>query len=65
MTGVDILIHDVHYTPEAYDRKRCWGDSCYIDTVNFAIEAEVGTLHLFQQGPRFLIVSPARARGWS
>jgi len=51
MTGVDILIHDAHYTPEAYDRKRGWGDSCYIDTVNFAIEAEVGTLYLFHQGP--------------
>ena len=39
MFGVDLLINDAQYTPEDYARKRGWGHSCYLDTVNFAIEA--------------------------
>jgi len=39
MSGVDLLIHDAQYTPEDYAHKRGWGHSCYLDTVNFAIEA--------------------------
>ena len=53
MAGVDILIHDAQYTTEDYSRKRGWGHSCYIDTVNFAIEAGVKTLYLFHHDPNY------------
>ncbi len=51
--GVDILIHDAQYTPEDYARKRGWGHSCYIDTVNMAIDAEVKELYLFHHDPNY------------
>ncbi len=37
----DFLIHDAQYTPEDYEKKRGWGHSCYIDTINMAIDAGV------------------------
>lgn len=45
MTKVHMLIHDAQYKPEDYARKRGWGHSCFIDTVNSAIDA--GVKHLF------------------
>ncbi|MBI4693564.1 MAG: MBL fold metallo-hydrolase [Gammaproteobacteria bacterium] len=51
--GTDILIHDAQYTPHDYDRKRGWGHSCYVDTVNFAIEAGVKALYLYHHDPTY------------
>jgi phosphoribosyl 1,2-cyclic phosphodiesterase len=51
--GADILIHDAQYTRADYERKRGWGHSCYIDTVNFAIDAGVKTLYLFHHDPAY------------
>jgi ribonuclease BN (tRNA processing enzyme) len=53
MHGVDMLIHDAQYTPEDYLRKRGWGHSCYIDTVNSALDAGVGDLYLFSHDPNY------------
>ena len=53
MRGVDILIHDSQYTPEDYQKKRGWGHSCYIDTVNCAIDAGVRRLYLFHLDPNY------------
>jgi phosphoribosyl 1,2-cyclic phosphodiesterase len=49
----DILIHDAQYTPEDYEKKRGWGHSCYIDTVNIAIEAGVKELYLYHHDPNY------------
>ncbi len=49
----DILIHDAQYTPEDYERKRGWGHSCYIDTVNSAIDAGVRELYLYHHDPNY------------
>lgn len=49
----DILIHDAQYTPEDYDKKRGWGHSCYIDTVNLAIDAGVKSLYLYHHDPNY------------
>jgi phosphoribosyl 1,2-cyclic phosphodiesterase len=51
--GVDILIHDAQYTPHDYNRKRGWGHSCYVDTVNLAIDAGVGCLYLYHHDPTY------------
>ncbi len=51
--NADILIHDAQYTPQDYARKRGWGHSCYVDTVKFAIEAQVKTLYLFHHDPTY------------
>ncbi|OGT83030.1 MAG: hypothetical protein A3G96_03255 [Gammaproteobacteria bacterium RIFCSPLOWO2_12_FULL_52_10] len=51
--GADILIHDAQYTPQDYQAKRGWGHSCYIDTVNLAIDAEVGELYLYHHDPNY------------
>lgn len=51
--GTDILIHDAQYTPHDYDRKRGWGHSCYVDTVNFAIDAGVRALYLYHHDPTY------------
>jgi len=51
--GADILIHDAQYTPEDYVKKRGWGHSCYIETVNFAIDAHVKNLYLFHMDPSY------------
>jgi len=51
--NADILIHDAQYTPEDYDKKRGWGHSCYIDTINTAIDANVKVLYLFHHDPNY------------
>lgn len=53
MHGADILIHDAQYTPEDYEKKRGWGHSCYIDTVNSAIDADVRLLFLYHHDPNY------------
>ena len=49
----DILIHDAQYTPDDYDKKHGWGHSCYIDTINTAIDANVKELYLFHHDPNY------------
>jgi phosphoribosyl 1,2-cyclic phosphodiesterase len=49
----DILIHDAQYTPEDYRKKTGWGHSCYIDTVNTAIDAGVKELYLYHHDPNY------------
>lgn len=49
----DILIHDAQYTSEDYNKKRGWGHSCYIDTINTAIHANVKELYLFHHDPNY------------
>jgi phosphoribosyl 1,2-cyclic phosphodiesterase len=51
--NADILIHDAQYTPQDYLKKRGWGHSCYIDTVNSAIDAGVKSLYLFHHDPTY------------
>jgi len=51
--NADILIHDSQYSPADYARKRGWGHSCYVDTVNFAIEAKVKVLYLYHHDPTY------------
>jgi phosphoribosyl 1,2-cyclic phosphodiesterase len=53
MMDADILIHDAQYTPEDYARKRGWGHSCWIDTVNCAIDARVKDLYLYHLDPNY------------
>jgi phosphoribosyl 1,2-cyclic phosphodiesterase len=53
LQGADIVIHDAQYTPEDYTKKRGWGHSCYIDTVNTAIAAGVKELYLFHHDPNY------------
>ncbi len=53
MMDADILIHDAQYTPEDYARKRGWGHSCYLDTVNCAIDARVKSLYLYHLDPNY------------
>lgn len=49
----DVLIHDAQYTLEDYNKKRGWGHSCYIDTVNTAIDAGVKELYLYHHDPNY------------
>lgn len=51
--GVDILVHDAQYTPHDYNKKRGWGHSCYVDTVNLAIDAGVRCLYLYHHDPTY------------
>lgn len=51
--GADILIHDAQYTLDDYKKKRGWGHSCYIDTVNTAIDAGVKQLYLYHHDPNY------------
>ena len=53
MHRADILIHDAQYTLDDYRKKRGWGHSCYIDTVNSAIDADVKSLYLFSHDPSY------------
>ena len=53
LEGADIVIHDAQYTPDDYTKKRGWGHSCYIDTVNTAIAAGVKELYLFHHDPNY------------
>jgi phosphoribosyl 1,2-cyclic phosphodiesterase len=48
-----VFIHDAQYTPEDYGKKRGWGHSCFIDTVNFAADAGVKQLYLFHVDPNY------------
>jgi len=48
-----VFIHDAQYTPEDYNKKRGWGHSCFIDTVNFAADADVKQLYLFHVDPNY------------
>jgi ribonuclease BN (tRNA processing enzyme) len=43
----DLLIHDAEYDEEEYKTKKAWGHSCYKDTVNLAIQANVKSYGLF------------------
>jgi len=49
----DILIHDAQYTPDDYKKKKGWGHSCYIDTINMAIDAGVRELYLYHHDPNY------------
>jgi phosphoribosyl 1,2-cyclic phosphodiesterase len=51
--NADILIHDAQYTPHDYEKKRGWGHSCYVDTVNSAIDAGVKSLYLYHHDPTY------------
>lgn len=51
LRDADILIHDAQYTKEQYAQKKGWGHSCYEDTVNNAIEANVKHLYLYHHDP--------------
>lgn len=51
--GADVLIHDAQYSLEDYRKKRGWGHSCYIDTVNTAIDAGVKQLYLYHHDPNY------------
>ena len=51
--GADILIHDAQYTEDDYEKKRGWGHSCYIDTVNTSIDAGVKELYLYHHDPNY------------
>ena len=51
--NVDVLIHDAQYTPHDYNNKRGWGHSCYVDTVNLAIDADVRCLYLYHHDPTY------------
>lgn len=48
-----VFIHDAQYTPDDYAKKRGWGHSCYIDTANFAADANVKQLYLFHVDPNY------------
>ncbi|MEN9849750.1 MAG: hypothetical protein RL368_2490 [Pseudomonadota bacterium] len=48
-----VFIHDAQYTPQDYAKKRGWGHSCYIDTVEFSMDANVKNLYLFHVDPNY------------
>jgi len=48
-----VFIHDAQYTTDDYAKKRGWGHSCYIETVNFAADANVENLYLFHVDPNY------------
>ena len=49
--GVDLLIHDAHYTTAEYPQKREQGHACDRDAVEIAREAGVARLLLFHHHP--------------
>jgi phosphoribosyl 1,2-cyclic phosphodiesterase len=51
--NADIFIHDAQYTPEDYQKKRGWGHSSFIDTVEFAADANIKQLYLFHVDPSY------------
>lgn len=53
VNDTDILIHDAQYTPEDYEKKHGWGHSCYIDTIDMAIDANVKELYLYHHDPNY------------
>lgn len=48
-----VVIHDAQYTPEDYAKKRGWGHSCYLDTAQFAMDANVKHLYLYHVDPGY------------
>lgn len=53
IANAHVFIHDAQYTPEDYAKRRGWGHSCYIDTANFAMDANVKQLYLFHVDPNY------------
>ncbi len=53
LEDADILIHDAQYTSEDYEKKKGWGHSCYVDTVNTSIDAGVKELYLYHHDPHY------------
>ncbi len=53
MMDADHLIHDSQYTLTDYGKKRGWGHSCYIDTVNCSVDARAKNLYLFHLDPNY------------
>ncbi|MCP4697090.1 MAG: MBL fold metallo-hydrolase [Gammaproteobacteria bacterium] len=51
--NADIFVHDAQYDTGDYEKKRGWGHSCFIDTVNFAADAGVKELYLFHVDPNY------------
>jgi phosphoribosyl 1,2-cyclic phosphodiesterase len=51
LSGVDVMIHDAMYAPEAMDHHRGWGHSSYIEAVELAAEAGIKRLVLFHHRP--------------
>jgi len=47
----DILIHDAQYTPEELEKRRGWGHSDYLSTLNLALKSNVKKLVLFHHDP--------------
>ena len=47
----DILIHDAQYTPEELEKRRGWGHSDYVSTLDLALKAQVKELVLFHHDP--------------
>ncbi len=45
--NADILVHDAQYTPEEIEKKRGWGHSDYLSTLDMALKADVKQLFLF------------------
>ena len=41
------------YTRDDYSKKRGWGHSCYLDTVNAAADARIKDLYLFHVDPNY------------
>jgi len=37
----DILLHDSEFTPEEYKARKGWGHSCYLDSLDLALKANV------------------------
>jgi len=49
--GADLLIHDAQYTPEELEEKKGWGHSSWLQAVEVAEQAGVGSLALFHHDP--------------
>ncbi len=49
--GVDLLIHDAHYTDAQYQRCTGWGHSSYSQAMDFALDAQVKQLILTHHHP--------------
>ena len=49
--GADLYIADSQYTPDEYAKKLGWGHTCYVDTLEVALEAGVKQLALFSHDP--------------
>ena len=47
----DVLIHDAQYTPKELEKRKGWGHSDYVSTVDLALKANVRKLVLFHHDP--------------